>query len=185
MSLLLRVSLFIELSKVSSAGRPPISGQITWLYSRSLDAGAEFLGPNLLGLTEVQGLRQKAHCRIYHAAPGHYVGACDSRPPPDCGPGGPEGEQAPPVTYTFVVDDRAAVDAWYAHMVTASRNGTSALVRGPPSYSAKFAVYAFNFYDVNLDTGLGCYRFEVQAFEDPAWPASDCKPVHSPLAFTV
>uniref|UniRef100_A0A7S4UX96 Uncharacterized protein n=1 Tax=Alexandrium monilatum TaxID=311494 RepID=A0A7S4UX96_9DINO len=169
----------------SSAGHPPISDQITWLYSRSLDAGADFLGEGLMGLAEVRGLKQRASCRIFHAAPGHHVGVCNSRPPPSCTSGGPEGDEAPPVTYTLVVGSRAAVDAWHTHLAMASRNGTRALVKGPPSYRAKFAVYAFNFYDVDLDAGLGCYRFEVQAFEDPAWPAPDCRPIDSPPSLAV
>ena len=28
----------------------------------------------------------------------------------------------------------------------------------------------FNFYDLDVDEGLGCYRFEVQSFDDPSWP---------------
>ena len=30
-----------------------------------------------------------------------------------------------------------------------------------------------NFYDKNIETGLGCYRFEVQTFFDPAWPSME------------
>eukprot|EP00947_MAST-08B_sp_MAST-8B-sp1_P005442 g5442.t1 len=161
---------------VTLASRPPISGQITWLYAKDLSRGASFVG-EVVGLSEVAGLKQKDECRIFHAAPGHYLGVCDSRPPPDCGPGGPEGSDAPPVTYTFVVDTVAEVDAFYRALIGTSRNGTLAVLPKKPRHSEEFDVYAFNFYDRNSLTGLGCYRFEVQSFQDPAWPKPECHPI--------
>ena len=76
--------------------RPLVAQQITWLYTKSLAEGAAFAG-DVVGFDEVSGLLQKDECRIFHAAPGHYWGVCNTRPAPDCG-GQPEGSKAPPVT---------------------------------------------------------------------------------------
>ena len=154
------------------AARPPIAQQITWFYSSSLSNGASFLG-SVVGLDEVKNTKQVDTCRIFHAAPGHYIGVCNSRPPPHC-PAGPEGADTPPVTYTLVVPKKTDVDAWHAYLIAGGGNRT---VVKPPGHSSKFACYAFNFYDVDRESGLGCYRFEVQSFEDPAWPSPSCDPI--------
>ena len=152
--------------------RPPVNQQITWLYVNDLEKGASFV-KDVVGFDEVLNLKQKDECRIFHAAPGHYWGVCNSRPAPYCPGGAQGGRWAAHVTYTLVVDSHAAVDEWHAHLVSA---GTAVNVTAPGS-SAKFGCYAFNFYDTDDEEGLGCYRFEVQAFDDPAWPAPECKPV--------
>ena len=61
------------------------------------------------------------------------------------------------MTYTLVVETHAEVDAWHSFLL--SRSGVRVTA---PGSSSKFGCYAFNFYDVNNSTGLGCYRFEVQ-----------------------
>lgn len=70
-------------------------------------------------------------------------------------------------TYTLVVSSRAQVDAWHTYLV---QKNSSRVVATFPEFSSKFDVYAFNFYDTDSNHGLGCYRWEVQYFEDPAWP---------------
>lgn len=70
-------------------------------------------------------------------------------------------------TYTLVVSSRAQVDAWHTYLV---QKNPSRVVATFPEFSSKFDVYAFNFYDTDSNHGLGCYRWEVQYFEDPAWP---------------
>eukprot|EP00747_Dinoflagellata_sp_TGD_P170732 gnl/TRDRNA2_/TRDRNA2_203048_c0_seq1.p1 gnl/TRDRNA2_/TRDRNA2_203048_c0~~gnl/TRDRNA2_/TRDRNA2_203048_c0_seq1.p1 ORF type:complete len:196 (-),score=16.96 gnl/TRDRNA2_/TRDRNA2_203048_c0_seq1:146-733(-) len=154
--------------------RPPVAQQITWLYANSLSSGASFVG-DVCGFEEVTHLKQKDSCRIFHAAPGHFWGVCDSRPAPTC-TRGPE-EPGLPVTYTIVVSSHKLVDDWYKHLVASNGDGTTKVIVHKPSSSVKFGCYAFNFYDANNATGLGCYRFEVQAFDDPAWPAAECTPV--------
>jgi len=160
------------LALVALAARPPIAQQITWFYSTSLANGADFLA-SVIGLDEVENTKQVDTCRIFHSAPGHYFGVCDSRPPPHC-PRGPESADAPPVTYTFVVESRVEVEAWHEHLLATGGNRT---IVKPPRHSTKLASYAFNFYDADSETGLGCYRFEVQSFEDPAWPVPACAPI--------
>jgi hypothetical protein len=159
----------------SPPGRVPPQ-QVTWLYASSLSYAGTFLSA-VVGLNEVVGLKQAGKCRIFHSAglSAGFVGVCDTRPPPTC-PDGPEGAAAPPVTYTFVVADRASVNSWYAHLAKfAPPHGTAANVTSPHA-SAEYGVYAFNFYDANVAHGLGCYRFEVQSFDDPAWPEHQCVP---------
>ena len=142
----------------------PAGQQITWFYSNSLLSGANFLG-EVLKLTEVKGLKQKDVCRIFRVALGQYLGVCNSRPAPSC-PMGPESQNAPPVTYTIIVKERSEVDAWHQRLAAVGDN----IVVTAPSNSSKFDCYAFNFYDANRQNGLGCYRFEVQFFNDPNWP---------------
>lgn len=159
--------------------RPEVSQQITWFYATSLTSGAHFL--TSLGFAEVNGTKQASLCRIFHAAPSHYLGVCDSRPAPTC-PKGPEGSKdAPPVTYTLVVPGTREVDAWHSHLTAL---GPRVVRVTAPGHSIRFAVYAFNFYDVLAD-GLGCYRFEVQAFQDPAWPKPECPPIAVPIPVAV
>jgi hypothetical protein len=147
--------------------------QVTWLYANSLGYGAAFLS-DVVGFREIVGLKQSSMCRIFAAATGKenegaYLGVCDTRKAPSC-PDGPEGAGSPPLTYTLVVANRAAVDSWHTRLA----KGSPAYINvTKPSASEAFGVYAFNFYDRNMQLGLGCYRFEVQAFDtDPAWPQS-------------
>ena len=94
------------------------------------------------------------------------MGVCNSREPPACS-GDPERSDNPgKTTYTFVVSTPTDVDTWHNYL--APHNGTT-LRLTQPNASPTFGAYAFNFYDTNADKGLGCYRFEVQAFTDPAW----------------
>ena len=157
----------------ASSTRPTVAQQITWVYANqtSLSSAASFL--TLAGFVEVQPLKQKKECRLFHTAPAHYLGVCNSRPAPQCS--SPEGAGAPPVTLTLVVPTRADVDAWHSHLAAAG----SRIQLTDAHHSSTFDVYAFNYYDTDKVTGLGCYRFEVQSFEDPGWPAPECKPIEA------
>jgi hypothetical protein len=139
--------------------------QITWFYSRSLAQGAQLL--TFLGFAEVNGTKQHGTCRIFHtsAKASTFLGVCDSRAAAHC-PHGPE-DSPIPVTFTLVVPSIREVDAWHDHILALGSRVANATT---PSHSPRFGCYAFNFYDVNRTHGLGCYRFEVQAFQDPAWP---------------
>lgn len=64
--------------------------------------------------------------------------------------------------------DTKRVDDIYERMLPS--NGTTLRVTKPSGSPHVWGAYGFNFYDTNVRTGLGCYRFEVQAFTDPKWP---------------
>jgi len=175
------LAALVAVAAAATAARAPIPQQITWLYSKSLAKGAAFLGETLQ-LDEVSNLVQKDTFRIFRAGGGRFVGVCDSREPPACA-GDPE-EPANPgkETYTLIVSSKAEVDAWHAFLLPG--NGTTVRVTAPGE-SAKFACYAFNFYDLDWQEGLGCYRWEVQYCLDPTWPqgkigASPSPPLLSP-----
>jgi sialidase-1 len=144
--------------------------QITWFYANDLAAGASFLAA--VGLEEVPHLIQREKCRIFHATSvdAGFLGVCNSRAAPTCASGS-HGD-AVPATFTLVAPTRAAVDA--LHTAFAPLNGTR-LALTSASGSATWGAYGFNFYDLNYTHGLGCYRFEVQSFDDPAWPQSGRK----------
>ena len=57
------------------------------------------------------------------------------------------------------------MDRWHAYL----KNSGSRMNVTTPAHSSACNCYSFNFYDVDA-ISLGNYRFEVQAFEDPAWP---------------
>ena len=116
-----------------AGARPLISSQITWLYSNSLDAGARF-ARDVCGFEEVVGLQQASMCRIFAAAPAQYLGVCDTRPAATC-PNGPEGELAPPVTFTLVVATRDDVDTWRA-FVQPAVDGAEANATAPSASEA-------------------------------------------------
>lgn len=140
-------------------GRPSIAQEVTWFYANDLDAGANFFQTVLrLDLVLDQG-----PCRIYRTAPESFLGVCDSRAAPAF---------VPPVTYTLVVPTEDEVDVWHDFLLSQNENKTQTPVVNVtlPEKSTTFNCYAFNFYDPNYESGLGYYRFEVQAFLDPSWP---------------
>lgn len=115
---------------------------------------------------------QKETCRIFQVGGARFVGVCNSRTPPDCN-GDPERSDNPgKVTITIVVESKAVVRQWHEYLLPL--NGTAVRVT-EPGESVKFGAYAFNAYDTNWKTGLGCYRWEVQYFSDPSWPETSCK----------
>jgi predicted enzyme related to lactoylglutathione lyase len=121
-----------------------IQQQVTFLYTRDLAAGSAFLRDKV-GLR--LALNQFDLCHIYQTAPNAFLGVCTNRPaPPD-----------PGVTYSFVVSD---ADAAYE---TLKSRGVA--FEAPPAFSERFNVYSA-FFD-----GIESYRFEIQEFRDPTWPA--------------
>jgi hypothetical protein len=137
--------------------------QISWFYANNLTTGANFF-KNTLQLPEVTNLVQKDKCRIFHStyAPSSYLGVCNTRPAPSCKPN--SNGSTVPFTYTFVAPSQEKVEALHSQLV----NHTNLIVT-VASGSAIWGAYGFNFYDTNVNTGLGCYRFEVQYFTDPQW----------------
>ena len=144
---------------IAARARPLIDQQVTWFYANDLDKGSAFLR-NVVGLNLTL---DQGPCRIYQAAPAHFLGVCNSRAAPTV---------VPPVTYTIVVTSRSAVNQWHAFL---SGQGDAVAVTDP-SYSETFKVYAFNFYDPDKENSLGYYRFEVQTFESQ-WPQPQCEPI--------
>jgi predicted enzyme related to lactoylglutathione lyase len=124
---------------------PPIRQQVTWVYTRDLDATARFYAETLaLPLVLDQG-----PCRIYRTGASSFLGLCRVRPGRFIEPKG--------VTITLVTPE---VDAWHARLVAAG-----ARVEAPPRHSETFNVYSFFAFDPEG------YRIEFQAFRDPRWPA--------------
>lgn len=121
-----------------------IDQQVTFIYTRDLAAASAFLRDRL-GLE--LALNQNDTCHIYRTAANSFLGVCTNREPPD----------DPGVTYTFVTPD---VDAMYATL-----KARGVVFEGPPSLSERFNVYSCFF------GGIGSYRFELQQFRDPTWPA--------------
>lgn len=167
----------VTAASVSTSVSPPVSTpvsvasaspqQITWFYANDLAKGAAFLA-DVLGLDEVMGLIQADRCRIFHAtmAPSAaFLGVCTTRKAPECS--AEMTGDAVPATYTFVHPTRADVIARHAALLPL--NGTTITVTEPGG-SPAWGAFAFNLYDTDVHEGLGCYRFEVQTFDDPAWP---------------
>lgn len=124
--------------------RPPFAQQITFIYTRDLAEASAFLSTKL-GLR--LALNQGGLCHIYEVTAGAYLGVCVNREPP----------ADPGVTYSFVTAD---VDALYE---TLRARGVE--FEAAPRLSERFNVYSCFF------RGIENYRFEIQAFRDPAWPA--------------
>jgi catechol 2,3-dioxygenase-like lactoylglutathione lyase family enzyme len=129
--------------------RPPIAQQVTFIYTRDLAGASAFLRDKV-GLR--LALNQGDLCHIYAVAGGAFLGVCVNRPPP----------ADPGVTYSFVTPD---VDGMYA---TLKARGVE--FEAPPKLSERFKVYSCFF------RGIENYRFEIQEFRDPAWPAADLAP---------
>ncbi|HEY9566872.1 MAG TPA: VOC family protein [Thalassobaculum sp.] len=127
-----------------TAPRPPITQQVTFIYTRDLDAASGFLRDRL-GLR--LALNQNDLCHIYETASNAFLGVCVNREPP----------AEPGVTYSFVTSD---VDGLYE---TLRARGVE--FESPPRLSDRFNVYSCFF------RGIESYRFEIQEFRDPAWPA--------------
>lgn len=144
--------------------------QITWMYANDLMTGANFLS-SVLGLEEVKGLVQHEKCRIFQTSfsDTSFFGVCNTRRAPACAPAPESRGNDVPATYTFVVSDRSEVDRIFTSLK--AMNGTE-LICSAPSGSASWGAYGFTFFDMNTENGLGCYRFEVQSFDDSAWLAS-------------
>lgn len=157
-------TLFLSVTRGMSHSRQMQS--ITWTYANSLDRGASFF-LEVLGSEEVTGLVQEDKCRIFRTTSlsAGFVGVCNTRKAPRCEEAS-AGDEVP-VTITIVLPNRSSVDDFHAKIWPL--NGTSLIVTDTSSSTA-FAAYGFNFYDIDIEYGVGCYRFEVQSFDDPAWP---------------
>lgn len=118
--------------------------QVTFLYTRDLDAASAFYG-DTLGLSLV--LDQGA-CRIYQASPDGFVGVCTCS---ETRPSSPEG-----VIVTLVTQD---VDGWYERLKE----------KGVPFDTPPLDNPKFNIRHCFLRDPDG-YQIEIQCFRDSAWP---------------
>jgi catechol 2,3-dioxygenase-like lactoylglutathione lyase family enzyme len=125
------------------APRPQLEQQVTFLYTRDLQASAAFY-EQVLGLPLV--LDQGA-CRIYRVAGSAFVGIC-TRPDAPIQPAG--------IILTLVTQD---VDRWYAYLAA-----QGVMFEKPPAFNP-----AYNIYHCFLRDPSG-YLVEIQTFRDPAWP---------------
>jgi len=141
---------------------------ITWTYANDLARGASFLG-DILKAEEVVGLVQVEKCRIFRTTFGYstFIGVCNTRDAPRCSAGS-DGD-AVATTFTFLFPNRSSVDKFHETLVPFN---DTRIILGQPNASPEFGAYAFNFYDADFRNALGCYRFEAQSFDDPAWPSS-------------
>jgi catechol 2,3-dioxygenase-like lactoylglutathione lyase family enzyme len=130
---------------------PPVSQQITFLYTLDLGVTGHFY-------EEVVGLQLKADqgaCRIYHLSGDGYIGFCQR----DDVPSAEENRQRRNVIFTIVTDE---VNAWYEYL---QANGAE--IEKAPVTNSRYNIYHFFITDPNG------YLIEFQRFLDPDWkPAS-------------
>jgi catechol 2,3-dioxygenase-like lactoylglutathione lyase family enzyme len=122
---------------------PPISHQITFLYTRDLARAAHFYTAILgLPLALDQGT-----CRIYRTGPGSYLGVCQRAE---------VAHEHPDVIFTLVTPD---VDAWYTIL-----RARGVMFEKAPAVNPKYRIYHCFLRDPDG------YLIEIQKFLDPRWP---------------
>jgi catechol 2,3-dioxygenase-like lactoylglutathione lyase family enzyme len=122
--------------------RPSIDQQITFLYTRDLEATARFY-KDLLGLTLAL---DQGDCRIYGTSSDGYLGFCQR----ETAPTKPLG-----VILTLVTSE---VDEWYQYL---SAHGVA--FEKPPALNPRYDIYHCFLRDPNG------YLIEIQRFNDPFW----------------
>lgn len=123
---------------------PPIDQQVTFLYTRDLEATARFY-EEVLGLSLAL---DQGTCRIYRVAGGAFLGFCQREDAPER----PQG-----VILTLVTGE---VDLWYKAL---RQKGVT--FEKPPARNPRYNIYHCFLRDPNG------YLIEIQTFLDPAWPA--------------
>jgi len=122
--------------------RPPIEHYTTFLYTRDLEATAEFYEV-LMGLPLAL---DQGDCRIYRVAENGFLGFCAREEAPS-DPGG--------VILTLITEE---VDAWYAFL-----KDQGVRFEKEPAYNPKYAIYHCFLRDPNG------YLVEIQRFEELEW----------------
>ncbi len=121
----------------------PFDQQVTFLYTRDLDATARFYEETMgLPLVLDQGT-----CRIYRVSADGFVGFCQRAEAP---------EEPAGIIVTLVTED---VDGWHARL----------RARGVAFEKAPALNPAYNIYHCFLRDPNG-YLLEIQSFRDAAWP---------------
>ena len=124
---------------------PPIDQQITFLYTRDLEATARFY-EDIVGLPLAL---DQGDCRIYHVTDDAYLGFCRRT-------GAPERPNG--VILTLATQE---VDRWYRHL---SAQGVT--FEKPPTLNQEYNIYHCFLRDPNG------YLIEIQRFRDPTWPGN-------------
>ena len=126
--------------------RPAIDQQVTFLYTRNLEATAQFY-EQVLGLPLVLN---QGSCRIYRVSSDGFVGFCQHLEAP---------EDLAGVILTLATPE---VDEWYAYL---REKGVA--FEKTPTHNPKFNIYHLFLRDPNG------YLIEIQQFLDPTWPAKE------------
>ncbi|MEB3283627.1 MAG: VOC family protein [Lyngbya sp.] len=120
---------------------PPLSQQITFLYTENLEKSAQFYESQLnLKLWLDQGT-----CRIYHVCGEAYVGVCQTSQTQKIE------DKQPNVIFTLVTQQ---VDEWYQYL---QKQGVE--FEKPPTYNEKYKIYHCFLRDPNG------YLIEIQRFD--------------------
>ena len=122
--------------------RPPIEHYTTFLYTRDLQATADFY-EELMGLPLAL---DQGDCRIYRVAENGFLGFCEREAAP-LDPGG--------VILTIITNE---VDEWHAFLVE-----QGVIFEEEPVYNPKYGIYHCFLRDPNG------YLVEIQRFEEPEW----------------
>lgn len=125
---------------------PPITEQITFLYTRDLATTAAFYEAVL----RLPLVRDQGSCRIYRVTGNAYLGFCQRGDTP----AKPEG-----IIVTLVTDQ---VDRWYQELMA-----RGVQIEKPPSVNPAYNIYHFFLRDPNG------YLLEIQQFLDPNWSAGN------------
>ena len=120
---------------------PPITAQITWVYTNDLAATGRFYA-DTLGL---ECTRNEGTACLYRTGQASYIGVCEAFDDRVVEPKGG--------MITLVTDD---VDGWYETLKT-----RGAPLTGKPHRLDQFGIYTFFLKDPNG------YVIEVQAFDTP------------------
>ena len=123
---------------------PPIDQQITFLYTRDLEATAQFY-EEVLGLPLAL---DQGGCRIYRVSGDGYVAFCQREEVP---------ERPSGIIFTIVTQE---VDQWYSYL----RERGVAFEKAPAE-NPTYKIYHCFLRDPNG------YLIEIQTFLDPAWDA--------------
>ena len=128
---------------------PPISDQITFIYTTDMAAAIDFYEEKLqLPLALDQG-----GCRIYRVTGNAFIGVC-RRPKDDIHPPDPRKRG---VILTLVTED---VDAWHARLKDAG-----VAFDAPPAHNDEYEIYHTYLRDPSG------YLIEIQRFDNPDWAA--------------
>lgn len=117
-----------------------IDQQITFLYTRDLEASAAFY-EDVLGLPLV---RDQGDCRIYRVSSTGYLGFCRRVDTP---------EQPAGIILTLITAD---VDGWYERL-----RARGATFEKPPAANPQYQIYHCFLRDPNG------YLIEIQRFDEP------------------
>lgn len=128
--------------------RPPITQQVTFLYTTNLLKTANFY-QNVLKLPLIL---DQGTCYIYQVSTTSFIGFCQQDTPPTS----TINSATQNVIFTIVTP---AVDEWYAYL---HQQGVE--FEKPPAFNPKYNIYHCFLRDPND------YLIEIQTFLDPTWP---------------